>query len=307
LATEILENPIEIFYPGNHIDSQGTSVKVTPAQVAAMVADFNASGRKVPLVPGHPGDDLPALGYAVRLELTNGRATIAAVEDLDPAFKSIVNSGELDRVSVKLLLPGNPQNSSKGYALKHVGFLGRSRPALDKLKFAQFSKQDGEIVLMPDEHDEAAFAAKEAEFTRKEQELAAREAAFNKARIYEPFLEELVREGKLTPAQKQPFTALFSSLPDGEVEFAAGETKQSTAEFLKGFLNGLPVEVVYGEVSKAKGQTATTASFKAMGKDCNTDSEEMEMHDEIVAAGVDVKDPVAYAAAVKKQMQKGGK
>ncbi len=309
---EVLEKPIEIFYSGNHVDSTGKKVKVSDAEVTASVADFNASGERLPMVPGHPSDDSPAGGYATKLAVVGGRVSAIEAEDLNPMFRAIVNSGELNRVSVKLQLPGHPSNPTKNYRFRHIGFLGRSRPALDQLKSAQFSRHDGEIILMAYEDDlkteaEAKFAAMEAEFAKREADLAAQELAFKKAREYEPYLEGLVREGKLTPAQKQPFITVFSSLPDTqEVEFTEGE-KQSAPEFLKGFLNGLPQQVIYAEVSKAEGQSQAEAAFKAMD-DKEPDGDELAMHNAIVASGVDpTKDSDGYQRAVKKAMAKGGK
>jgi hypothetical protein len=311
VAVEILEKPIEIFYPGNHVDSQGKRVSVTNAQVEAMVTDFNQSGGRVPLVPGHPSDDNPALGYATKLGLSNGRAIVTEVDELNPAFMAIVNSGELNRVSVKLTLPGHHSNPGKGHRLKHIGFLGRSRPALDQLKSAQFSTNDGEIILMADDDKSAEFAEREAEFSRREAELAAKEANFAAQAKYEPIVEGWVREGKIAPAQKAPFVALFCALPEGDTATftAADGNKQSLVEFTKSFVGGLPKQIEYAEISKAEGKKATTASFKAYGNkddDGEPDGDEMEMHSQIIADGVDPKDPVAYAAAVKKHM-KGGK
>jgi hypothetical protein len=310
VAVEILDKPIEIFYPGNHIDSQGKKVAVTNAQVEAMVADFNLSGGRVPLVPGHPSDDNPALGYATKLGLRNGRAIVTEVDELNPAFMAIVNSGELNRVSVKLTLPGHHSNPGKGHKLKHIGFLGRSRPALDQLKSAQFSTNDGEIILMADDDKSAEFAEREATFAKREAEFAAKEAAFARTQKYEPMVEGWVREGKIAPAQKAPFVALFCALPEGDTATfsAADGSKQSLVEFTKSFVSGLPKQIEYAEISKAEGKKATEASFKSYGNkddDGEMSGDEMEMHDKIIAGGVDPKDSVAYAAALKKQM--GGK
>jgi hypothetical protein len=311
VAVEILDKPIEIFYSGNHIDSQGKKVAVTNAQVEAMVTDFNLSGGRVPLVPGHPSDDNPALGYATKLGLSNGRAIVTEVDELNPAFMAIVNSGELNRVSVKLQLPGHHSNPGKGHRLKHIGFLGRSRPALDQLRSAQFSTNDGEIILMADDDKSAEFAEREATFAKREAEFAAKEAAFARTQKYEPMVEGWVRDGQITPAQKKPFVALFCALPEGdEATFAAADgNKQSLVEFTKSFISGLPKQIEYGEVSKAEGKKQTEATFKTMGKeddDMGEPSDEMDLHDKIIASGVDPKDPVAYQNAYKKMM-KGGK
>jgi hypothetical protein len=303
---QVLDHPIEIFYPGNHLDSQGKKVKVSSTEVDASVADFNASGARLPMVAGHPGNDGPAHGYATKLASINGRVKIVEADELDPTFAAIVNSGELNRVSVKLQLPGHPSNPTKNYRFKHIGFLGRSRPALDQLKSAQFSTNDGEIILMADERDESEFAAREAEFSRREADLAAKEAKFAAQAKYEPFVEELVREGKILPAQKSNMVSLFTSLPD-DAEFAAADgTKQAGAEFLKTFLTALPKQIEYGEFAKSGKEAPTESAFKSYGdEDCEDDGAEMKMHNKIVASGVDPKDSVAYAAALKKEM--GGK
>jgi hypothetical protein len=305
---QTLDHPIEIFYSGNHIDSQGKKVAVTNAQVEASVQCFNASGKRLPLVAGHPTDDQPAGGYATKLAYNNGRVSVIEVDEVSPFLRAAVNIGELPYRSVKLRLPGHHANRTGNYEFSHIGFLGRSRPALDQLKSAQFSTNDGEIILMADDDKSAEFAEREAAFAVREAELAAKEAKLMAMAKYEPFVEGLVREGKITPTQKTNMVGLFTSLPD-EAEFAAADgTKQSGADFLKTFLGALPKQVEYGEVAKTESTGATEAAFKTMGSNCDADSEESEMHDKIVASGVDpTKDPEGYRAAVKKAMAKGGK
>jgi hypothetical protein len=309
VAAEVLQKPIEIFYSGNHVDSQGKKVKVTPEELAASVADFNASGERLPMVPGHPGDDQPVGGYATKLAIVNGRAAVVEADEVNSLFRSIVNSGELNRVSVKFQLPGHPSNPTNNYRFKHIGFLGRSRPALDQLKSAQFSTNDGEIILMADDEDKSAeFAEREAEFARREAELAAKEARFAAQAKYEPLVENWVRDGKITPAQKAAFIALFCTLPDGDdATFAAADgSKQSLVEFTKSFVDGLPKQIEYGEVSKAESQKPQEAAFKAV--DCKEpDGDELAMHNAIIASGVDPKDSNAYQAAVKKAYARGKK
>lgn len=309
MATEVLTKPIEIFRPGKHIDSSGKRVDVSPEQVRAMVADFNENRLSVPMVPGHPGDDAPQMGRPTRLGLRGDVAVVEEVEDLNPAFKAIVNSGELNRVSIKMLLPGHPDNPTSGHRLRHIGFLGTSRPAID-LAAAQFSHHKQELTLMEDlESDfserEAEFKRREAEFAAREREFAAKEAAFAKRAKYEPYVEGLVREGKIPPAQKAGFVTLFSSLPDEQTaEFSSGEEKASAAEFLKNVLNGLPKQVNYEEVAGKKKTAQSESSFKTMG-DRQVDSDEVDLHDQLLAGGVDPKDSVAYVNALKQKM--GGK
>jgi hypothetical protein len=342
---EVLDEPIEVFYPGTHTDFRRKVVTVGRSDIANTVSWFNSSGGRIPIVVAHPGSEDDNFGFATKLGIQGNRMVVTEVDKLDRSFKAIVNSGELPKVSVKLRLPGHPSNKSDGYELQHIGFFGKSRVALDRLKEASFSEfNDKEFYFncmdkkktaaymddedMDDEDmdemtpEEKAAAkkkkmAKTAEMAAHEAEVAAfqkEKAAFKRAREIEPVVEEWVREGKITPASKSGLVAVFAALPeDLEVSFSDSEGEESTqtaAEFLAEFLKSLPQTIVYGEVSgmKAKDKKVLTAAFSFNGEDVDdgvVDTPSVDILNQLAADGIDFTDTAAFSQALKKYQ--GGK
>lgn len=274
MTTEVLAKPIEIFYPGQHPSNNGIVLPVSVDELDRMVRHFNLSNTLLPLVPGHPKDDAPAMGYATKMGLRGDRAVVTEVRGIDPAFKAIVNSGELNRVSVKLRLATHPDNASGTHEFRHIGFLGSSDPALDQLDSAEFSANPHEVNVMGQADptlDTAEFARQQtelaqqqAEFSRIKAEFATKEIQFKRAQAIEPVLEQFVRDGKLLPAEKAPFVALFSALPDDmEIEFSKGDgvEKLPVGNYLKKFLGDLKPRISYGEFAKAESTEPATLSF----------------------------------------------
>jgi len=277
--------PIEILPAGPITSTAGSRFNFSEEDLQQIAAGF--SGR-VPFVPGHPTDDQPQLGWATGVAVQDGRLVVTEYDDVDPAFRAIVNSGELPGVSVKLLLPGHPDNPGEGYALRHIGFLGRSQPAAQGLQAptfaaefqtAEFAWDSGKgggpersPVLSPNKGAEmppklttsttsdatpdnaAEFARREADLAQREADLAQRQATFARAAAITPFLDGLVAEGRLLPVHKPGLVALFAGLPDEQtVEFAQGDDQvnQPAADFLQNFLKSLPQQVQFGEVAGA--------------------------------------------------------
>ena len=125
------------------------------------------------------------------------------------------------------------------------------------------------------------------ELAAKEAEFKAEVAAFKRAQAIEPELEKLVREGRVLPAEKSGFVALFAGMSDDfEISFSApsGDVKQSGGEFLKSFLTNLKPRVVYGEVSADNGRhsEAETAEF-SVRKGYKVDDDAMADHNKVIA------------------------
>lgn len=325
--SETLSNPIELFYAGTHTDFRRKVVTIDAPQLKSSVSWFNANNQRLPLVVGHPNSEDDHFGVGTKLGLVGGRVVITEVEGLDPTFRKIVNSGELPRVSAKIRLQGHPSNQSTGIEFQHAGFFGKSRVALEKLKEASFSKyNDLEFWFMDmkkkkgeysdeDETEEVdePMTDEEKALEKKKKALAVEMAAFEsekasfaRAREIEPKLEKLVREGRVLPAEKSGFVALFAAMPeDFEISFAAatGDVKKPGSEFLQEFLGSLKPRVIYGEVSaQAEEQSnGKTANFAAAGM--VVDESNMDVLNRIVASGVDIGDTAAFNAALRKEME----
>jgi hypothetical protein len=304
-----LAHPIEIFYPGMQEAADGRRLHFSVAEVKSWAQ--KAIGQRIPLVPGHPANDEPVFGYATGFDynIASNRLTITEAEDVSPTFQKIVNSRQLNRVSVKVI-----PDQGDGWQLKHIGFLGKSPPALGRLRPAQFSKSpDHGVVIMPvsEEERELEFAAREIELADREEQLA-QELAFAKAEAkWQPVIDSLVAEGKVLPASRERWGTVMRKLDAAEsLSFSQGcaTLTQSPAEFVAEELKSRKPIVDYNEKSAADPRTGGDGAAFAMkgGKD-QTEDEDAEMHQSIVDSGVDPKDSVAYAAAVKKHMIKGKK
>jgi hypothetical protein len=323
MSRTALSEPIELFYAGTHTDFRRKVVTIDNPQLESAVSWFNSNNQRLPLVVGHPDSEDDHFGKGSKLGLRDGRVVVAEVEDLNPTFAKIVNSGELGRVSVKIRLPGHPANKSKGIEFQHAGFFGKSRVALDKLKEASFSEyNDLEFWFMetkkkdeeesPEEEATESLKDEEmedAELQKKKKKLAAEMAAFEnevatfrRAQKIEPVIESWVREGRIPPASKAGLTAVFAALPeDLEISFAAGgeDVTKSASEFLAEFVGNIKPTIIYGEVSGMKDseRKATTASFSAPGMAADDDG--INLIDRIAASGVDVTDTAAFSRALK--------
>jgi hypothetical protein len=245
------------------------------------VAKWAAAGQRVPLVPGHPQDDQPVMGFATKFKFTNNRLVVTEVEDVDPTFQAIVNSKQLNRVSVKLR-----PTSNGDWELGHIGFLGTSPPSLEGLATAEFSKS-GEIFVMAEETD-LEFAQRELELADREAEFADKQAAFAAVQKWSPKVAKLVAEGKVLPVEEAPLMACFARLDAGDsIEFSRDGKDESVnpAEFIANLLSGTKARVSFGEFAKAD-KTATGSdgpAFAMKGGKGMVDDEDAEMRSWLVA------------------------
>jgi len=111
------------------------------------------------------------------------------------------------------------------------------------------------------DEQKAAQVAKAAEFAEREQKLIEAEAATHRAECAD-FVEALVSEGKVLPAQKDGLTEFMAGLDEsGTVEFGEGDdaVKQNPVEFLKAYLTAQPKQIEFGE--HAGGEDAGNADL----------------------------------------------
>ncbi|WP_419741380.1 hypothetical protein [Ruegeria sp.] len=139
-AFSALDGWIDIFRAGTHTDAHGRRATWTQGDLAAIVGDY-AGADPAPVVLGHPDTDGPAMGWVSGLRVTGDRLQ-ARLSRLDAGFRAAVEAGRYGPRSVALA------PLSTGWRLRHLGFLGASRPAIEGLSPSQFSaRADGVLVF----------------------------------------------------------------------------------------------------------------------------------------------------------------
>ena len=122
-----------ILKPTCAIDLHGQRYCFSPRDIAATASAYDPARFAAPLVIGHPAGDAssPAHGWIKRLTVDAAGALVAGIEDVSDALKALVKAGSYRHLSASFWPPTHPSNPSPGvYALRHVGALGASPPAI---------------------------------------------------------------------------------------------------------------------------------------------------------------------------------
>ena len=247
--------PFEIFRAGTHTPMNGDAISFSAADLEATARAYNPSLHEAPLVVGHPAIDAPAYGWVERVGARDG-VLVATPAKVDPAFAEILQAGRYQKVSASFFRPDSKANPTPGvWALRHVGFLGAAAPAVKGLKPIQFSSADDGVVEFAAMGESPAFA----EMQRKVKD-------YQRADLIR-FLDELMRQGRLTPAQRQYGLAQFMEhlSDDAVVEFADadGDQRAGSLAWFKRWLTLLPVQINFSEFGGPDKDADTAASFSA--------------------------------------------
>lgn len=120
---------LEIFRSGTHVPQSGESITFTDADIARIAAGYDPVRASAPLTIGHPLYDEPKLGRVLALAANDGR--LFALAEVDEPLVAGVRAGRYRNVSSSFHSPDSSANPTPGrYALKHVGFLGSTPPAV---------------------------------------------------------------------------------------------------------------------------------------------------------------------------------
>ncbi|MDP5307917.1 hypothetical protein [Paracoccus spongiarum] len=119
------------------------------------------------------------------------------------------------------------------------------------------------VTTQPD----PAFAAREADLTAREKQIADRERAAVHADNVS-FAEKLVSEGRLIPASKDKVVAILDAMPgEAAVSFAEGAETLTPAAALREVLAAQPKVVSFGELElPEEGSQGGSVAFSADGK-----------------------------------------
>ncbi len=106
----------------------------------------------------------------------------------------------------------------------------------------------------PEPGDQPAPDQRAAEFAEREKKILEREAAFAEKAIANS-VDDLVKAGRVLPAEKDALVSFMASLDDAEeISFAEGAKAQTPRAFMESFLGGLPQRVEFAEVSAPDGK-----------------------------------------------------
>jgi hypothetical protein len=295
--------PLQIFKSGSHTATSGVTITFSEVDVAATAANYNPALHEAPLVVGHPTADLPAYGWVAGLSFADGVLS-ALPRDVDADFAELVNTRRFGKISASFYEPDSPNNPVQGiYYLRHVGFLGAQPPAVKGLKNPQFADSDDELVICFECSTPAVefstgdkpvmtpeqIAAKEAELNQRQEqmdaekaELATKQIAFSeqesklhqqlaktKATELDTLVGELIKEGRVLPKDKNGLVAFMAAdKPSDIIEFAenGAVVKQSSNEWLVGFLKSLPAQVDFAEVAGSDKSTGKPLDNKTIAR-----------------------------------------
>ncbi|MCZ2113683.1 MAG: hypothetical protein LC131_07595 [Anaerolineae bacterium] len=152
----------QIFRAGSHRAMDGRVLQFTGADIDLMAQAYVLRREPAPLVLGHPRDNLPAYGRVRSLLARHGG--LYAFAEVDDDLASWVRAGRYKKVSASFSSPGQADNPTGAWLLRHVGFLGAYPPAVKGMSdpafaapaAASFSDADGENACFSAASDEFA-------------------------------------------------------------------------------------------------------------------------------------------------------
>jgi len=117
---------IDVFRAGDY----GDKGIYAPADLDAMVANYNPAQHEAPIVVGHPESNSPAFGWVAALRRV-GDTLQAKLRQIVPEFEALVRQGQFKKRSVAFY------RTARGLALRHLGFLGGMIPEVKGLRDLQ--------------------------------------------------------------------------------------------------------------------------------------------------------------------------
>lgn len=316
---------VEIFKAGTHTDSAGNTRTWTTDDLDKIVKQYNPDYHEAPIVVGHPKDNAPAFGWVEALK-RKGDKLLAKFRQVVPEFAEMVKKGLFKKRSISLY---------PDLTLRHVGFLGATPPAVKGLADVAFSekqeitiesfseniekeenmKQVEELQQQLEEQKKLLLEFKESLKQKDTQieELKQQNAELKKQlettisekkrAEFEQFCDQLMDEGKLTPAQKKMVLDFMTIMDEvGKYEFSEDGEKDALSEF-KNFLNGLQKQVELDEVAtKSKAEEGRKSVAISEFSDANVDEKSLELHQKAIE--LSEREGISYRDAVYQIIQK---
>lgn len=122
---------IDVFRAGQY----GEKGTYSPADLDAIVTNYDPARHEAPVVVGHPETDAPAFGWVAAVRRV-GDMLQAKLRQIAPQFEALLREGRFKKRSVGFY------RTASGLALRHLGFLGAIAPevkGLTDLQLCEFS------------------------------------------------------------------------------------------------------------------------------------------------------------------------
>jgi len=246
--------------------------------------------------PDHPGNPVPGTYYLRHVGFLGAAAP--AVKGLKP-----VSFAEADALTFDFSEDNADEAKTTGFFSKIKAFIAEKFgdedaekviPAQDLAALEGRSDKEPEKTSENSKANggdqEEAFAEREAELNKRENELAKLERDFRHSEN-ERFLDGLVSGGRITPSMKPKLLSFMDGLADGSLSFSEKESG------FKEILNALPKIVEFEEKSKPEATSEQTASF-SVPDGFTVNAERLELHKKI-SAYQDAHQGVSYTEAAK--------
>lgn len=209
----------EIFKPGRHTASSGSTLTFSEDQLRAAVAAYDPALHEAPIVVGHPRDNGPAYGWIKSLQFSDGAITAEPVQ-LDADFAEMVQAGRFKKRSASWYLPDAPNNPKPGSLyLRHVGFLGAQPPAVKGLKEVAFAEDEPGVVEFS---DSAMITGILAMMMRRLREFFIAEYGTEKADSVMPdfLVADIEAEARKPPEPEPASMPIYSETPEDPMTIA---------------------------------------------------------------------------------------
>lgn len=257
---------------------------ISQAQLDEAIAVYNGETDPAPLVFGHPKSDAPAHGIIASLR-REGNKLITGLKNIsEDAIKGVKEGRFLNR-SIAFWHPDHSANPTPGkWNIRHLGLLGAASPGIPGMSKLTFSADEtvieseeapdtavifaeeptatititegGTKVAEPktDTVDKAEFDAAVAERDRLQKLVddSAKAAETARKDANTAFVAELIKQGRVAPADKVLFTEILNRLPVEEVSFDADRSGDLVTE-LKKVLSAAEPRIIFEAISPKGG------------------------------------------------------
>lgn len=226
---------VDIARVGNWRSMNGANTQFTESNIDGLIANYDESERRIPLVFGHPKTEHPAYGWVSALRRVN-EVLQAKFRQVHDDVVKLVEDGHFKNISISM---------SKDFELRHVGLLGAAQPAIPGLKEVSFANGDDELCIAfaaPDNESRVAELREELQAARAQlkaflddRDKDAEEQATQRRKDR---MGRLIHDARALPSESEAILSFAASLGASEdtFQFASSDTPVAAEEAFWQFL-----------------------------------------------------------------------